>query len=381
MQLQQVLAYSQSPSSDLGSRSGYDRHFVSSILAVYQRAGLSLSETESEKLSKLLDGDAAACAQYKTNLAEDKTKVVFSSADELLGCDAKWIAERTATAAKTTEDGRGGSGVEITLTLKYPDILPVLQNCSVEATRKKLALARETAYGNNLDLVAEGVRLRAEIADVLGYPSYAHYVTEARMSGSPEIVGKFLHDIRSKATEGAKNDLERLRALKQKHLFGVEDGVAKGGETVDLNAWDVSFYHSLLLKEEYGVDHEEIRKYFPVEKVVESTLQIYQQLLSLKFTELFDFDSWHPEVRLFVVEDRSGFANPNPNSVTSSTTSSTPSTTREGVDLSKIVGHFYLDLHPREGKYGHAAIFHLLKRDEAKKQAPVDCMLCILDSR
>jgi thimet oligopeptidase len=76
-------------------------------------------------------------------------------------------------------------------------------------------------------------------------------------------------------------------------------------------------------------------------------MQIYQELLSLKFTEILKFESWHPEVRLFVVHDA-----------------------KEGHRM----GHFYLDLHPRPGKYGHAAIFHLLKR--WKDQTPVDCMLC-----
>jgi len=119
---------------------------------------------------------------------------------------------------------------------------------------------------------------------------------------------------------------------------------------VALESWDVSFYHTLLLKREYGVDHEAIRMYFPCSVVVEGTLAIYQELLGLKFTEIAEFDKWHSDVRLFVVHD---------------------TTTGERQ------GHFYLDLHPRDGKYTHAAIFHLLKRrrTEAGWQVPVDCML------
>ena len=78
---------------------------------------------------------------------EDNTRISLSPG-ELEGCDADWVKEKT---------GEGGA---VELTLKYPDILPVLQNCEVAGTREKIAMARETAYGNNLDLVAEGVQLR-----------------------------------------------------------------------------------------------------------------------------------------------------------------------------------------------------------------------------
>merc|ERR1712151_1204708 len=125
--------------------------------------------------------------------------------------------------------------------------------------------------------------------------------------------------------------MERLRKLKEEHLK--ERGEFKAGDKVELNSWDSAFYHDQLLKREYGVDHEAIRKYFPCPVVVEATLAIYQELLGLKFTEIKDFDPWHPDVRLFVVHD-----------------------TATGDQQ----GHFYLDLHPRGGKYNHAAIFHLL---------------------
>ena len=62
-----------------------------------------------------------------------------------------------------------------------------MANCEVGATRHKLSFTRETAYGDNLSLVAEGIGYRKEIATLLGYPSWAHYVTETRMSGSPEV--------------------------------------------------------------------------------------------------------------------------------------------------------------------------------------------------
>eukprot|EP00929_Paragymnodinium_shiwhaense_P111754 TRINITY_DN80040_c0_g1_i1.p1 TRINITY_DN80040_c0_g1~~TRINITY_DN80040_c0_g1_i1.p1 ORF type:complete len:716 (-),score=180.36 TRINITY_DN80040_c0_g1_i1:75-2222(-) len=317
------------------SLSSYDAYYVQAILSNFQRGGLSLDAANKEELRKLLDADAEVCKKYKTNLSEDKTRISFAPA-ELEGCEADFIKERT-----DSETGK------VTLTLKYPDILPVLQNCDVASTRRQVALARDCAYGNNLDLVAEGVQLRKKTAALLGYASWAHFVTETRMSGSPEKVQTFLDGILSKAMDGGKKAKERLRQLKVTHLTERGELPEGGADAVTLDSWDTSFYNSLLLKREYGVDHEAIRKYFPLQAVVEGTLGIYQELLNLKFVEIHNFDTWHPEVRLFVVHDASS---------------------------GDRMGHFYLDLHPRDGKYGHAAIFHLLKRTR-EGQTPVDCML------
>ena len=281
-----------SESAEAATLNAYEAHFVRSILDGFERGGLGLDKNSAAELSKLLEADVDACNKYKRNLGEDATKLEFDEKD-LEGCDDAWIADK-----KTAGTGK------IVLTLKYPDVLPVLQNCCVAETRKKIVLAREKAYGNNLDLVAEGVTLRKKTAAILGYPSWAHFVTKTRMSGSPEKVQSFLGGIRDMAAAKATEDKEILRKLKASHLL--ERGEIGGGavDSIKLEAWDSAFYHSLLLKRDYGVDHEAIRKYFPCGVVVEGTLAIYQDLLGLKFTELINFDSWHPDVRLFIVHDR-----------------------------------------------------------------------------
>lgn len=187
----------------------YEKHYVGAILETFERGGLGLNEADAEKLSKLLADDAEVCNKYKTNLGEDKTKLEFEAA-QLEGCDEDWIKE------KTDKD----SG-KVVLTLKYPDILPVLQNCAIAETRKSLSMAKEKAYGNNLDLVAEGINLRKQSAEILGFKSWAHFITSGRMSGSPEKVHEFLGGILDKAKPGALNDKERLRKLKEKHLLTV----------------------------------------------------------------------------------------------------------------------------------------------------------------
>jgi Zn-dependent oligopeptidase len=316
----------------------YQKHFVKAALQDFERAGLALPDEEGQKLKDLLAQDSAVCSQYSQNLAADTTKLFFTPL-ELKGLKDDFIQERLGQ----DEEGK------CTITLKYPDIIPIGQNCVVPETRRKVTEVREGtgAYKNNLDLVAQGIQLRRQIANLLGYTSWAEYICEKRMSGSYQAVDEFLTHLETQLQESARKDYQNLLKLKEEYCQ--ESGQAFDGK---LHAWDTSFYNDILLQTEYGVDSDAIRQYFPLDHVVETTLSIYQELLGLTFQELpkGTFWSWYPsEVRCFQVVD---------------------------TESQEPIGHFYLDLHPREGKYGHAAIFHLVKRTE--DHGAVDCMLCNL---
>ena len=154
--------------------------------------------------------------------------------------------------------------------------------------------------------MAEGVGLRKQTATLLGYKSWAHFVIESRMAGTPETVIEFLGKVRSLASDGAAADLEALRLAKQAHLES--RGEATSSMRVTLESWDGSFYTNQILKRDYGVDHEAVRQYFPLDHVVRTTMDIYMELLGLKFTELpaGSFSRWHEEVRCFLVTEAAG---------------------------------------------------------------------------
>lgn len=332
---ERVKAFSQT--EEANSLNEYQQHFVKASLEDFERAGLALSSDDGQKLKELLEKDAAVCSEYSKNLGADSTKLFFSP-EELKGVGDDFTQERL---------GKDQEG-KCTITLKYPDIIPIGQNCEVAETRRLVAEAREgvNAYKNNLDLVAEGIALRKQIATLLGYPSWAEYICSKRMSGSFQAVDDFLNNLETQLNETGKENKDTLLALKKAHCE--ESGTQFDGK---LNAWDTGFYGNRLLKVKYGVDAEAIKEYFPLDHVVETTLGIYQELLGLTFSELpkGTFWSWYPEVRCFDVKDKA---------------------------TSERIGHFYLDLHPRQGKYGHAAIFHLVKHNV--NQGAVDCMLCNL---
>lgn len=338
--LAKVKAFAATP--EAAALSSHEAHFVEALLKDFERGGLALGCEQQAELQRLLDADSAICKKFGSNLGNDKTKLFFTE-DELRGMAPSWVSDRKG------EDGR------IAVTLRYPDVLPLMSQCEVESTRKKMTEARESAYENNLELMAEGVQLRKQTAMLLGYKSWSHYVIETRMAGTPETVTEFLEKIRNLAKGGAAADLETLRKAKASHLDAAGKLPEGGLSSVALEAWDSSFYHQYILKRDYGVDEEAVSEYFPLDHVVATTLQLYQELLSLQFMELpaGAFSRWHEEVRCFIVHDAPSF----------------------GTGGARV-GHFYLDLHPREGKYPHAAIFHLLKRSGA--QTAVDCMMCNL---
>ena len=175
------------------------------------------------------------------------------------------------------------------------------------------------------------------------------------MSGSPEAVTEFMDKIRELAAGGAAEDLETLRQAKIKHLEGRGELEAAGGaDGVKIEAHDTGFYHNQILKEEYGVDQEAIREFFPLDHVVAVTLEIYQELLGLVFTEVppGKFQSWHAELRLFVVHDSAS---------------------------KERVGHFYL-VRPRLSGLRRSdtpcCLFSLLTCLGDKPNLPAGLMLC-----
>ena len=122
--------------------------------------------------------------------------------------------------------------------------------------------------------------------------------------------------------------MQELEALK------LREDPASGGK---LNAWDGGYLKDIQMKEKFQIDNEQIKQYFPAEVIFERLLKLYEHLLHLKFTEVENPEVWAPGIKLYSVHDRAG----------------------TGPFKGKLMGYFYLDLFPREGKFGHAACFTL----------------------
>lgn len=238
--------------------------------------------------------------------------------------------------------GEGENEGKFWLTFKYPDLFPTMKYAKNPEVRKKLTISNENKCNQNIPLFREAVVLRDEAARLLGYPNHAAFRVEDKMAKTPETVDNFLGDLRSRLAAGGKKETKSLLELKKADL-------ESRGEQFDgrYYLWDHRFYDRLMLEKEYSLDHQLIAEYFPLQNTIQGMLKIFEELFGLQFVEITGEDRnavapsgkgsdivWHEDVQVFSVWDDEG----------------------EG---SGFVGYLYLDLFPRDGKYGHAANFNL----------------------
>lgn len=299
-------------------------------LSAFRRAGLELEPVARARFKLLSKQLLELQIRFSKNLAEVKDFLPVTL-EELRGLPEDYVSR-----LGRTEDGR------YKVTLDYPDSLPFMANAaSGEARRRLHELMYRRGVPDNVALLEEILSMRRRLAKLLGLPSYAHYVLEERMALRPEAVASFLARLRDKLSEKAAAERERLLALKRADEPAAER----------LDPWDVAFYHDRLLRRDYAVDEDAVAEYFPTEKVAAGMLELYEGLLGLRFTRLEDARAWHPDVRAYAVADAG-----------------------RGEEL----GMFYLDLHPRDGKFKHAAVFPLLhgrREPDGSMRRPAGAML------
>ena len=298
----------------------------------FELNGLSLDKDKRAHLTDLKNQLSDIGTAFETNLNSAQDSLLLTK-DELVGMPDSYVSRLDKAA-----DGR------YKVTVEYPDFYPFMQNSTNAAARRALELKfSNRSADKNLPLLDKALKLRAEEASTLGYPTFAAYATVDRMAKNPEAVMSFLNGLTDKLKPFRDSDLATLNALKKQ-----TEGPTAG--PVDISDW--RFYDNLLKKTKYQVDPEEVRQYFPMDVVTDGLLSTYQRLLGLKFSEITPANAWHKDVRLFKVAD---------------------------AKTGKLVGHFYLDLYPRPNKFSHAAswvIRHGYARPDGSWQTPVSAMVC-----
>src|SRR5690606_28550792 len=140
---------------------------------------------------------------------------------------------------------------------------------------------------DNSDIIAETLALRHELAQLLGYDNYAARSLASKMAENPDQVLGFLRELSGKSKPFAEKDMAELR----------EFATALG--CPDLQAWDLTYFSEKLRVEKYAVSQEELRCYFPAERVIEGMFDVVKRLYDIDVVAVTDFDSWHPDVRFF----------------------------------------------------------------------------------
>ncbi|KAK6331058.1 hypothetical protein TWF718_003248 [Orbilia javanica] len=224
------------------------------------------------------------------------------------------------------------------LTYKYPDLFPTLKFDVNADVREQVFIGNENKCPENLPRFDKTIRLRHEKAQLLGYENHAQYVLKEKMAKSSEKVNSFLGDLRSKLTEGGRAEVQKLKQLKKTDVEA--RGLPFDGKYY---LWDHRFYDRLVREKEFNIDENKIAEYFPLQKCVDGMLTIFEKLFGLKFVQVVEEGAqigsgergWHEDCKVYLVHDEESLGG-------------------------EFVGYLYLDLHPREGKYGHAANFNLV---------------------
>ncbi|HLQ27435.1 MAG TPA: M3 family metallopeptidase [Acidiferrobacterales bacterium] len=298
------------------------------LLEQFEDRGVNLAEDKREQARKIFDRLDKLQQDFARNLRDNKTKLNFT-AEELAGVPEDFLAT-------TTRDEHGN----YLIGFDYPEIDAVMGYAENGETRRRYQFeVSRRGTEQNLAILAEVVKLRKELATLLGYPSYAHWSARRKMVERPEVIEKFLADVASKVEEIEKRELAELAQEKARHT----------GETAaKIRRWDVAFYQQRLKKARYSVDPQIVRQQFPTEPTIAWLMQVTSRLYGIEFRPNPDLPVWHREVRGYDVYDRAD---------------------------GKYLASFYLDLFPREGKYKHAAAFGIRGASTLASRTPVSALV------
>ncbi|KAG9486297.1 hypothetical protein GDO78_006610 [Eleutherodactylus coqui] len=292
------------------------KRLLERLLKLGQRNGLNLSTEKQQKIKDIKKRLSSLSIDFSKNLNEDVTFLAFS-AEELGGLPDDFL-----NSLEKTEDGK------LKVTLKYPHYFPLMKKCFVPATRQKVEFAfNSRCKEENSRLLRELVKLREEKSSVLGFETHADFILEMNMAKNSKLVAGFLDELSQKLKPLGEKERAVMTELKKKECE--KRALPFDGQ---INAWDMRYYMNQVEETTYSVDQNVLKEYFPMEVVTSGLLDIYQELLGLTFEQERSAPVWHEDVSLYSVRDAA---------------------------TGQLMGKFYLDLYPREGKYSHAACFGL----------------------
>ncbi|KAG5834365.1 hypothetical protein ANANG_G00260760 [Anguilla anguilla] len=311
------------------------KRFSERYIKLGKRNGLHLSKDIQEEIKSTRKLISELSIDFNKNLNEENTFLLFTE-DELGG-----LAESYIHSLERLEDGR------YKVTLEYPHYYPLMKRCHVLETRRKMEAAFQSRCKEvNTAILERLITLRAKVANLLGFRSHADYVLEMNMAKNARNVAQFLDKFYEKLKPVGEQERKYVLHLKRKE--SKRRGFEFDGQ---IHAWDVPYYMNQVEQVKFAVDKDKLIEYFPLEVVTEGLLSIYQDLLGLSFQKVDHAHVWHPSVSLYSAQDAAS---------------------------GEEIGQFYMDLHPRVGKYGHAACFGLQPSclgPDGKRVLPVAAMV------
>ena len=282
----------------------------------FVRSGALLDDAGKERLRQLTEEAGILSLQFSQNLLKENKAFTLHLTDEH---DLDGLPETAREAAALTAQEQNKEGWIVTL--DYPSYLPFMTYSTRRELREQLYMARNTECihdnsENNLDICKHLINLRRELAQLLGYETYADYVLKHRMASNIKNVYQLLDDLITAYKPTAIEEREELIRLARE----------LEGDDFELQEWDIAYYSHKLKLRKYNLDAEMLRPYFELSNVIKGVFGLANKLYGITFKETKDIPVYHPDVKAYEVFDADG----------------------------AFLAVFYADFHPRKGKQGGA---------------------------
>ncbi len=312
---------------DLSHTDGATKFYVEKTLRDFRLAGVDKDEATRNKVKKLSDELVLISQEFGRNIREDKSSITATVA-ELEGLPADFI-----------EHHKPDANGKVTLTTEYPDAVPIGNYAKSEDVRKRMYMAfQNRAYPKNMTVLDQMRAKRHELATTLGFANWADYVTADKMVGNAKTAQDFVARVVAASGERQAREYQQLLAAKRKDQ----------PNATAVNLWESGYYSEQLRRSEYNFDSQSIRPYLPYDRVEQGILDLSAKLFDVTFKRVPNAPVWHPSVKCY-----------------------------EMYDGGKLAGRFYLDMHPRDNKYNHAAQFDI-RTGIAGRQIPEAALVCNL---
>ncbi len=294
----------------------------------FVRSGALLDDTGKEQLRKLTEEASMLSLQFSQNLLKENKAFTLHITDE---AQLDGLPETAREAAAQNAKERDLQGW--VFTLDQPSYGPFMTYSTQRELRRQMYMAKNQVCihdnaENNLEICKRLINLRREIAQLLGYRTYADYVLKHRMATNVRNVYRLLDQLIDAYKPTAEKEVEALE-----RMFLKAEGGKRGSSRAEtagsrqvMEPWDFAFYSHKLQLRKYNIDAEMLRPYFELSRVIEGVFGLANRLYGITFKENSDIPVYHPDVKAYEVFDRDG----------------------------SYLAVFYADFHPRKGKQGGA---------------------------
>ena len=299
-----------------------ENRYISRQMVEFKRNGLHLPNDQLENLRTMRSELSDLQIGFEKNINDENTSFEFLKT-QLDGLPSFWF---------TPERSVGNCLYKVTL--KYPDYFPVMEYVKSEDVRKTLYIAFNSRCAQeNGPLLERAVKLRYFIAKTLGYETHGDYVTEVKLVKTAKTAIDFQNQMNDYISPVYRQDMINLLQFAKRYPGNPLN-------KYKFDPWDLPYYIRAYQEAVCDFDKDNLRQYFPLHVVRNGLFKIYQTLLGVTFQEIVTTNKWHEDVLLFSVTDTAS---------------------------NVLLGYFYLDMFPREGKFSHAAAFDFVSSCDLDK--------------